>query len=65
MMIENPLTVQPEATIHEVLELMKSNRVGCVPVVKGKKLVGIVSEGDFMSLTGSLIGRFGRRKQQG
>lgn len=65
MMIEDPLTVQPEATIHEVLDLMKSNRIGCVPVVKGKKLVGVVSESDFMSLTGSLIGRFGRRKQKG
>lgn len=44
--IKEPITVAPEMTIGEVLELTRSRRISGVPVVKGKDLVGIVTGRD-------------------
>jgi IMP dehydrogenase len=45
-MIVDPLTIDPERPIHEVLTLMERYRISGVPVVKGKQLVGIVTNRD-------------------
>ncbi len=45
-MIVDPLTIDPERPIHEVLALMERYRISGVPVVKGKQLVGIVTNRD-------------------
>ena len=51
-MVVNPLTIHPEATLAEALELMKANRITGVPVVEGGspttpgKLVGILTNRD-------------------
>jgi IMP dehydrogenase len=45
-MIVDPLTIDPERPIHEVLALMERYRISGVPVVKGKRLVGIVTNRD-------------------
>ncbi len=55
VMIANPVTIAPEQSIWEAMHLMKQNRVSCLPVVKNKKLIGIVSEGDFLEITSTLI----------
>ncbi|RJQ56091.1 MAG: CBS domain-containing protein [Nitrospiraceae bacterium] len=39
----SPLTVQPGASIDEVVDIMYTEDVSVVPVVEGKKLVGIIS----------------------
>jgi CBS domain-containing membrane protein len=44
------VTVDPGADISEAAELMMRNRVSCLPVVDGTSLVGIISDGDFLSL---------------
>lgn len=44
--IKEPITVAPEMTIGEVLELTRARRISGVPVVKGKDLVGIVTGRD-------------------
>jgi len=44
--IQDPITVGPEVTIREVLEVMRSNDISGVPVVKGEELVGIVTSRD-------------------
>jgi CBS domain-containing protein len=54
-MIKDPVTIHPEATIKEALRTMKENRVDCLPVVKNSKLVGIITEGNFISITRSLL----------
>ncbi len=38
--------VQVSSTIHEVLDLMKKNKVGCLLVEKDERLVGIFTERD-------------------
>ena len=45
-MIVDPLTIDPEKPIHEVLGLMERYRISGVPVVKGDRLVGIVTNRD-------------------
>ena len=55
VMIADPVTILPEQSIWEAMHLMKQNRVSCLPVVKNKKLIGIVSEADFLEITSTLI----------
>ncbi len=44
----NVLTTTPDADPRDVARQMLQNKVGCVPVVEGDLLVGIVSEADFV-----------------
>lgn len=44
--IKHPLTVSPQTTIHEVIELTQQKNISGVPIVEGKKLVGIVTKRD-------------------
>ncbi len=45
-MILDPVTIDPEAKISRVLELMQLYRISGIPVVEGRKLVGIVTNRD-------------------
>ncbi|MDQ7838982.1 MAG: IMP dehydrogenase [Thermodesulfobacteriota bacterium] len=45
-MIVDPVTVSPGQKIYEVLNIMQQYRISGVPVVEGKKLVGIVTNRD-------------------
>ena len=45
-MIVDPVTIDPDQKVQEVLELMEKYRISGVPVVKGDKLVGIVTNRD-------------------
>jgi IMP dehydrogenase len=45
-MIVDPITIGPEQLISDALELMKRYRISGVPVTKGKKLVGILTNRD-------------------
>jgi IMP dehydrogenase len=45
-MIIDPITISPDARIADALELMKKYRISGVPVTKGHKLVGILTNRD-------------------
>jgi IMP dehydrogenase len=45
-MIVDPITVEPEQKVYEALELMNRYRISGVPVVKNKRLVGILTNRD-------------------
>jgi IMP dehydrogenase len=45
-MIIDPVTIGPEARIADVLQLMQRYRISGIPVVDGRKLVGIVTNRD-------------------
>ena len=45
-MIVDPVTIHPDQFVHEVLNLMNKYRISGVPVTKGDKLVGIVTNRD-------------------
>lgn len=46
IMSEHPLTVSPEATTGECMQLMTDNRFRHLPVMHGSRVVGIISIGD-------------------
>ncbi len=45
-MIIDPITVRPDQPVHEVLHLMEQYRISGLPVIKGDRLVGIVTNRD-------------------
>jgi len=55
IMIDNPITIHPEASIIEVMNIMQKQKIGCLPVVKNSRLVGIITEGNFMNITRRLL----------
>jgi CBS domain-containing protein len=55
LMIKDPITIHPEATIRDALNLMRKNKIDCLPVVKKDRLIGIITEGNFMNITSSLL----------
>ncbi len=57
IMIEKPVTVTPETSILEAMHKMQKHRIGCLPVVKGKELVGVITEMDFLRITARLLER--------
>jgi len=55
VMTRNPLTVEPGTSVQEVVEILHSRKLGCVPVVENGKLVGIVTVTDMLRLLYSLL----------
>lgn len=45
-MIVDPITIEPEQKVHDALELMNKYRISGVPVVKNRRLVGILTNRD-------------------
>jgi len=56
VMSANVVTVEPDASMHMAVELMLSNRIGCLPVVEHGKLVGLVSETDCLRYLARVLG---------
>ena len=44
VMIKDPVTIEPSATLAELEELIQHLKVTCLPVIKDKELVGIVTQ---------------------
>ena len=42
LMTKDPITVNPDATIKDILSLMLKNKIERVPVVENEKLVGLI-----------------------
>jgi CBS domain-containing protein len=55
VMIENPLTVTPSTSSLDAIEIMRSNKIGCLPVVEGDQLVGILTSYDFLEASARLF----------
>ena len=50
-----PITVSPETPTLEAIDIMREHAVSCLPVVKGGKLVGLVTEADFLPIAYQLL----------
>ncbi|MCB1745343.1 MAG: CBS domain-containing protein [Gammaproteobacteria bacterium] len=50
VMTNSPQTVAPDMELGEAASLMMTHKIGCLPVLDGDKLVGILTEGDFLAL---------------
>jgi CBS domain-containing protein len=55
VMKADPVTVGPKTSILEAIEIMRTNKVGCLPVVEDGHLVGIVTEHDFIEVSKALL----------
>ena len=43
---EKLITITPDTLIEEAVQLMHDNKIGCLPVIEGKKLYGLFTETD-------------------
>ncbi len=57
IMINEPITISENTNIIDALELMREKKIGCLPVVNGSQLIGIITEMDFVMISARLIER--------
>ncbi len=50
VMTSDPITVAPDLPVPEAAQIMLEKKIGCLPVVDGGRLVGILTESDFLRL---------------
>ena len=55
IMTLNPLTVTSTTSALEAMDIMRQNRVGCLPVLDDRRLVGIVTSYDFLDASARLF----------
>lgn len=55
VMRTNVVTVGPDMDLCSAIPILLKNKYGCLPVVSDRKLVGIVTEADFLKLTLNLL----------
>ena len=56
VMRRDPICVTPQTTTLEAIEIMRKHSISCLPVTTpDRKLVGIVTEQDFMRIAGQLL----------
>jgi CBS domain-containing protein len=55
IMNEEPLTITPETLTLDAIALMRREKVDCLPVLKEGRLVGIVTERDFITVAARLL----------
>ncbi len=55
IMRRDPVCIGPETETLRALELMRGGHLGCLPVVRGDRPIGIVTERDFIRLSARLL----------
>ena len=55
VMVPKPFTVSPSTPTLAAIEMMREHRIGCLPVVEGDQLVGIVTSYDFLDASARLF----------
>jgi len=54
-MTSDVFTVQPETSLRKAAVYIRTQRYGCLPVVDGKQLVGIITDSDFVNIAIDLL----------
>ena len=55
IMVEDPISVSPERPTLEAVQMMREHQIGALPVVREDRLVGIITERDFIQIAGNLL----------
>jgi len=50
VMVTDVIATTPETSLTDAARLLMERKIGCLPVLKGGQLVGILTEGDFVAL---------------
>ncbi len=56
VMSSPPITISPEATVRDAAWVMAENKIGCLPVVDGERLLGMVTETDVLRYVAGMTG---------
>jgi acetoin utilization protein AcuB len=56
IMVRDVVTIGPDTTIEEAARIMADKKIGCLPVMQGEELVGIISDSDLFSIMMELLG---------
>ena len=54
VMSDPVITIAPHASVKEAARLMIDKKIGCLPVLEGTQLVGIVTETDMLKLVAEM-----------
>jgi CBS domain-containing protein len=49
VMTNSPITIGPDEPIRSAAQKLVAEKIGCLPVVEDERLVGILTEGDFVA----------------
>jgi CBS domain-containing protein len=55
LMTRHVVTIPPETTTLEAITIMREHKVACLPVVTDGRIVGIISERDFLRVAGDVL----------
>ena len=55
VMSAEPVAVSPDDSVHEAARTMAGRKIGCLPVVQGGELIGIVTETDVLAYFAGLV----------
>jgi len=55
IMKKDLITVTPETQTLEALHLMRDKNIGCLPVVRGSRLIGLITAYDFLTVSAKLL----------
>jgi CBS domain-containing protein len=50
-----PVVVTPEVTVGEAALIMAERKIGCLPVVEGEELIGMITETDILHLVAGIL----------
>jgi len=50
VMITDIVTTSPDTALDEAAKILMDRKIGCLPVVENRRLVGILTEADFVAL---------------
>jgi acetoin utilization protein AcuB len=56
IMVKNVITIEEDVALEEAARIMADKKIGCLPVMRGSKLVGIISDNDIFSTMVNLLG---------
>lgn len=57
VMSKNLIVTTPETGLRRAGEIMLSQKIGCLPVIDGDNILGIITEADFVQLSVHLLGK--------
>jgi acetoin utilization protein AcuB len=55
VMTNNPATISPDASLSEAINLMIDQHAGCLPVMEGERLAGIITRKDVLRCARDLL----------
>ncbi len=53
---EKLITITPDIIIEEAVQLLRDHKIGCLPVMDGKRLIGIITETDILDFLVDIFG---------